>query len=210
MSFSVAALVLSGVQAVNAIQQGKLQKEMYQMKATQARLDAKRAELAGRQDALNYSRQAVDVLNNQRRLAGTIAARAGAGGVNPFTGSALTVNQYNAFRAGEEFNVFGENADMAIAGGLAKSQAFVAQAASYDAAGKQAMKSAYMGAIANIAGGVVSYGQLSTPGGGLGGSALDPNSVGAAQGYGLGGVGYGAGYGISPFGQQAQMLSAQW
>lgn len=39
--------------------------------------------------------------------------------------------------------------------------------------------------------------------GGLGGA-------GASSGYGLGAAGYGAAYGINPFGEQAQMLAAQW
>jgi len=147
----VAFLALSAVQAVGTIQQGKAQKRMYDLKARQA-------ELSGRRDALNYSKQGVEVLERQRKLASTIFARAGAGGVDPFSGSSMTVSQYNAFKAGEEYNLGIENADMAIAGGLAQSQ-------SLQVAGKQAMKSAYMGAIASVAGGIYGYSKLATPGG---------------------------------------------
>jgi hypothetical protein len=45
---------------------------------------------------------------------------------------------------------------------------------------------------------------------GGGGGMFSGLSSGAAGGFGMGSLGYGAGYGINPFGQQAQMLSAQW
>lgn len=47
-------------------------------------------------------------------------------------------------------------------------------------------------------------------GGGGGGGMFSGLGSGAAGGYGMGAMGYGAGYGINPFGQQAQMLAAQW
>jgi hypothetical protein len=193
-----AAAVAAGLQAVSSIQQGRYQKAMYN-------IQAKQAELQGRQKALNYSRQALDVLESQRRIAGGLVARSAAGGIDPFSGSPMTVDQWNAYQAGDEYNLGIENADMAIAGGLAQSQ-------SLQAAGKQAMKTAYMNAAMSVAQGAYMYNTLSTPGGagGLGGSMVDPSSVGAAQGYGVGSVGYGAGYGINPFGEQARMLSAQW
>lgn len=152
MSFAVAAAVAGGLQAVSSIQQGKYQKAMYN-------IQAKQAELQGRQNALNYSQQALDVLSNQRRMASTIIARGAAGGIDPFSGSPMTVDQWNAYQAGNEYNLGLENADMAIAGGLAQSQ-------SLQAAGKQAMKSAYMNAAISIAQGAASYKMLSTPGGG--------------------------------------------
>jgi len=198
MTFAVAAAVAGGLQAVSSIQQGRYQKAMYN-------IQAKSAELQGRQKALNYMQQGLNVLIQQRKMAGTLVARSAAGGIDPFSGSPMTVDQWNAFLAGDEYNRGVENADMAIAGGLAQSQ-------SLQAAGKQAMKSAYINAAISIAQGVASYGQLSTPGGsagGLGGTAFDPSGAGAASGYGVGAAGYGAGYGINPFGQQARMLSAQ-
>ena len=146
---SWATLVVAGLQAVSSIQQGKYQKAMYGLQAQQA-------ELQGRQKALAYSNQALQVLERQRKMSSTIAARAAAGGIDPFTGSPMTVDRYNAFKAGEEYNLGIENADMAIAGGLAQSQ-------SLQAAGKQAMKQAYINAAVSVASGVYSYGQTATP-----------------------------------------------
>ena len=45
---------------------------------------------------------------------------------------------------------------------------------------------------------------------GGGGGMFSGLGSGAAGGYGLGSMGYGAAYGINPFGQQARMLAAQW
>lgn len=45
---------------------------------------------------------------------------------------------------------------------------------------------------------------------GGGGGMLGGLGSGAAGGYGMGALGYGMGYGINPFSQQAKMLAAQW
>ena len=150
MTMAVAALVVGGLSAVSSIKQGQYQKAMYN-------LQAKQAELEGRQNALNYSKQALNVLESQRRMAGTLVARSAAGGIDPFSGSPMTVDQWNAFKAGDEYNLGLENADMAIAGGLAQSQ-------SLQAAGKQAMKTAYLNAAMSVAQGAFMYNNLSTPG----------------------------------------------
>ena len=146
----VASLAAGALSAVSSIQQGQYQKAMYNVQA-------KQAELQGRQNALNYSKQALGVLEAQRRMAGTLVARSAAGGIDPFSGSPMTVDQWNAYQAGDEYNLGLENADMALAGGLAQSQ-------SLRAAGKQAMQSAYLNAAISVGTAVASYGKLATPG----------------------------------------------
>ena len=145
-----AALAVGGLQAISAIQQGRYQKAMYNVQA-------KQAELQGRQNALNYSKQALTVLEDQRKIASTLVARSAAGGIDPFSGSPMTVDQWNAYKAGDEYNLGLENADMAIAGGLAQSQ-------SLRAAGKQAMQTAYLNAAISMASASADYNKLSTPG----------------------------------------------
>ena len=162
----VAALAIAGLQAYSSIQQGKYQKTMYNLQAQQA-------ELKGRQDALKYSNQALQALEQQRRLSSAIVAKGAAGGIDPFSGSPMTVDRWNAFKAGEEYNLGMENADMAIAGGLAQSQ-------SLQAAGKQAMKQAYINAAISVAMGAYSYARAGTPGAGGGDTWKGPNGWGAA------------------------------
>ena len=91
-------------------------------------LQAQQAELQGRQGALNYNKQANAVLERQNQLAATIRARAVAGGVNPDTGSALTLQEVNAAKAGEEINLAKSNAETSLYGGLAQSQSLQAGA----------------------------------------------------------------------------------
>jgi hypothetical protein len=105
------------------VSQGYAQADYYRLQGSQA-------ELQGRQNALNYNRQAYQLLERQQRLAGTVRARAVAGGVDPLSGSPMTVEQSNAYRAGNEIQILNENAQLAQSGGLAISQAFNAAAAS--------------------------------------------------------------------------------
>lgn len=106
-----------------------------QQQAVGMRLQAQQAELQGRQGALNYNKQANAVLERQNQLAATIRARAVAGGVNPDTGSALTLQEVNAAKAGEEFKLAKENAETSLYGGLAQSQSLEAGAGATETLG---------------------------------------------------------------------------
>lgn len=126
MAFLAAALpaiqaAATVVSAVSTIQAGRAQAQAMRLQATQA-------ELQGRQNALQYNRQAQQVFERQERLAATARARAAAGGVDPFTGSPLTMQQVNALTAGREMQIAQDNAQMAIYGGLAQSQSLQAAA----------------------------------------------------------------------------------
>ena len=117
------SMASSAFSAVSSLQQAGAQADYYRLQGSQA-------ELQGRQNALNYNRQAYQLLERQQRLAGTVRARAVAGGVDPLSGSPMTVEQANAYRAGNEIQILNENAQLAQSGGLAISQAFNAAATS--------------------------------------------------------------------------------
>ena len=117
------SMASSAFSAISSVQQGAAQGDYYRLQGSQA-------ELQGRQNALNYNRQAYQLLERQQRLAGTVRARAVAGGVDPLSGSPMTVEQANAYRAGNEIQILNENAQLAQSGGLAISQSFNAAASS--------------------------------------------------------------------------------
>lgn len=119
LPFIAAAAVAA--QTISTIQSGRAQ-------AQAMRLQARQSELQGRQNALAYNRQAIQVFERQQRLAGTIRARAAAAGVDPLTGSPMTLDQVNAMTAGREMEIARENAEMSIYGGLAQSQSLRAAA----------------------------------------------------------------------------------
>lgn len=91
-------------------------------------LQAQQSELQGRQGALNYNKQAIAVLDRQNQLNAMIRARAAAGGINPDTGSAMTLQEANALKAGQEFELAKSNAELSLYGGLAQSQSLQAGA----------------------------------------------------------------------------------
>lgn len=124
--------------------------------ATAQRLQAQQAELQGRQNALNYNRQANQVFERQQMLAATARARAAAAGVDPFTGSPLTIQQVDAQRAAEEAQIARENAQMAIYGGLAQSQSLQAAASATQTIG-------WLNAASTAASGAARYYDVRTP-----------------------------------------------
>jgi hypothetical protein len=143
------ALAGTGVSAFTAYQSG-------QMQAMSMRLQASQAELQGRQNALNYSRQGLQVLRRQEQLAAAVRARAASGGVDPFTGSPLSIQQVDMMRAQEEAEIARENAQMAIYGGLAQSQSLQSAAAGAEFIGT-------LGAIGSGVRGIAAYGDIRTP-----------------------------------------------
>ena len=126
---------IATLQAIAAVVSTVSSMEAASAQAQQQRIQAQQAELQGRQNALQYSRQAVQVLERQQMLAGAVRARAASGGVDPFTGSPMTIQQVDAMKAGEEYGIAKDNATMAIYGGLAQSQSLQAAASTTERLG---------------------------------------------------------------------------
>jgi hypothetical protein len=148
MEIAMAAAI--GLKAYGQVEQGKMQQMSFRLQASQA-------ELQGRQNALNYNRQALQVLQRQEGLAATVRARASAGGVDPFTGSPLSIQQVDMMKAQGEAQIARDNAQNAIYGGLAQSQ-------SLQAAGSAARYMANLNALTTIVSGATMMGNTATPG----------------------------------------------
>ena len=146
----VAAVAAIALKAYSQVEQGKMQQMSFRLQASQA-------ELQGRQNALNYNRQALQVLQRQEGLAATVRARASAGGVDPFTGSPLTIQQVDMMKAQGEAQIARDNAQNAIYGGLAQSQ-------SLQAAGSAARYMANLSALTTVVSGAAAMGNTATPG----------------------------------------------
>lgn len=108
--------------AISAIQSVQAKKQASQLEAQRLAIQAEQAKLQGRQNALNYNNQANQIFERQQQLAATARARAAAAGINPLTGSPLSVQEADAIRAGREFQIAKENAEMSLYGGLSASQ----------------------------------------------------------------------------------------
>lgn len=118
----IIAVAGTGLSVISTIQSVQAQKQASQLQAQRLAIQAEQAKLQGRQNALNYNNQANQIFERQQQLAATVRARAAAAGINPLTGSPLSVQEADAIRAGREFQIAKENAEMSLYGGLAASQ----------------------------------------------------------------------------------------
>ncbi len=113
MGFSVPILLAaasSAVSAVGAIAAGESQRQTAYAQARQSELQAK-------SEALRYRQQGVEVMNKTLATAATIRARAAAGSVDPFGGSALALTQYAFGKGLEEKMMTEDNATLSLLGG---------------------------------------------------------------------------------------------
>ena len=121
MTLAVAALALAGVSAVGAIAGGQAQAKTAKAQAAATQQAAQAQALAslrqatmqrmqGRSEVLKYREEGVRTLENVLRNISTVNARAGAGGIDPFSGSAQALNNYALGTASDEYGVSLDNA----------------------------------------------------------------------------------------------------
>ncbi len=115
---------------------------------------AQAAELKGRSEAIAYKQQGSDALRNLNETLAAIVARAGAGGVDPTSGSAATMQMFAMSEGSREFAISEDNAALAL--GEATQQAGI-----YRSAGRTAQLSANVSAVSSIGEAAYMAGQLS-------------------------------------------------
>jgi len=173
---SAVGSIASVASAVGAFASGGQQQAMYDAQAKQAQLRAQAEEL-------KYKQQGVAVLQRTNMTAAAIAARAGAGSVDPFSGSAADLTSYAFGQGFGEFNMTATNA------ALAREQG-VQQAGIYRMMGQQA----YTAGIAKGVGGIFSGLMSASSIGGAPGGIDNFAQTGSPFAYGT------AGYtGMGPF-----------
>jgi hypothetical protein len=133
MEVAIAAAILS---AAGSYQQGQDAKRQYGIKAQMATVEGERRQI-------QYQQRANDTLRRRNSTNATIAARAGAGGVDPFSGSPDIVRAATDTAAGREYAMLLADADAALRGG-------VLQAELYKDAGKSAARKGTLDAIAKL------------------------------------------------------------
>lgn len=157
--------ISSGISAVQQMQAGRAQARAYQAQARQE-------ELKGRRDALAYRQQGVEVLRKVRGTISTVTARAAAGGLNPYSGSAQSLRNYAEREGVGEFYLSQENAELAIAiGEVNRDQNLMAA--------QQARRQGMMSALTTIGTTAMTMGAIGGPSSNIGGFA-GGGSVGGA------------------------------
>ena len=142
----MAQLALTAVQVGATLAAGAAQKRQYAEQARQARI-------RGRSEAIAYKQRGADALRNLNETLAAIISRGAAGGIDPTSGSAATLQRFAMGEGVREFNVAADNAIMAL--GQASTQAGI-----YKQAGQAAQLSSFVGAAGTLGQGAYRYGQL--------------------------------------------------
>ena len=139
-------LAMAGVSAAGSIAAGNAQRRQYEAQARQA-------ELRGRSEALAYKQKGVDALRNLNETLAAIISRSAAGGVDPTSGSASTLQKFALSEGAREKAIAQDNSLMAL--GQASTQAGI-----YQSAGRTAQLNSYVSAVGTLGAGAYRYGQL--------------------------------------------------
>lgn len=114
MELAVAAMLVS---AYGAYEQGQTQQKIYNAQAQQAQQQAtfqsQQAQMQGRSEAIRARNEGLKTLTNINRTISTVRARAGAGAIDPFGGSAGSLQTYALREGYTEFDISQENAKLA-------------------------------------------------------------------------------------------------
>lgn len=143
---SGALMAMTAISAAGQIYSGMAQKASYDSQAAQAKVQ-------GRSNAIAYRQQGADVLRNLNQTLAAGVAAAGAGGIDPTSGSARVIQNFARAEAYGEYGTALDNATLAREG--AKTQAQI-----YRQAGKAAMIGGMFNAVGTIAGGMYQQQQL--------------------------------------------------
>jgi len=161
----IAGIAASGASAFGQMQAGKAQAAALAAQATMAQMQARSA-------ALKYRQQGVEVLDKIVRTQATINARAAAGGINPFSGSAGALQTYALAQGGREYMTAQDNAIITLRGGELQAGLYAGQA-------KSAYQSGIFAAIGTLGKAAMSAGPLfaGAPAATAAGSASDATSL---------------------------------
>lgn len=170
-------LIGSGVSALASYNQGQQQAAAYRLQATNALIE-------GNQRSIEYQRQGLQVMGRMIETNATINARAAAGGIDPFSGSAGDLSTYAFAKGADEYSWAKQNATSAILQGEST-------AAAYRTAAGNAESSGTMNAVGSLLMGAARFGSIWGDGGGrgatsllkpIGGPAVTPTAFGFARG----------------------------
>jgi len=142
-------VAVSAVSAFGQIQAGRAQANGLAQQAAMAQVQA-------RGEALKYREQGVDVLRNIVRTRATIRARAAAGGIDPFSGSADALSTFAMTEGARELYVTRENEIIAREGGSIQSSLLMQQS-------KSAYNGGIFGAIGTLGSAALSFSKIGGP-----------------------------------------------
>lgn len=120
MALAAAPFISAGTAAVSAagsISAGRTQQRMYNAQAEQAKIQ-------GRSQAIAYKQQGAAVLRNLNETLASTIALAGAGNIDPTSGSARVMQEFAQAEAYAEYGTALDNAVLAREGAATQAQIF--------------------------------------------------------------------------------------
>ena len=159
------AVAASLVQAYGTIKQGQATDAMYKAQADQTLVQARSQVLQSRQQELAHREDGIKVLEQMKRNAATINARAAAGSLDPFSGSIGNLMTVNLDQGFQDFTMTRDNRFIAQQNQIIIQKSAEHQAAQYRMAGAAAKRGAMFSAITSVAMAGATYGMMGGPGG---------------------------------------------
>ena len=153
----VASTALS---AVGSVQAGRAQARGLMAQAQQSAEMATMRRTQARSEVLKYKQQGVEVLNRIIENDAAIVARAGAGGIDPFSGSARSLQQFALSKGAGELYMGMDNAIIQDRMGELAALQYEEQAGQLAAQAGAAKRAGVFNAIATIGTAAATYGML--------------------------------------------------
>lgn len=132
----VVAIAATVASAIGSYQTGVAQKSQYDLQARVATVE-------GERKAVQYQQRSNDILRRLKSTNSALAARAYAGGVDPFSGSPDIVRAANETSAGREYSILLADSSAALRGSEIQAQI-------YQQAGKTAYRQGVFNAAAKL------------------------------------------------------------
>lgn len=154
---TTASGVFSALGALGTVASGVASFASGQQQQAVADIQARQAQLRAKGDEIRYRQQGVAALDRTLSTAATIAARAGAGSIDPFSGSAGALTTFAFGKGFGEFNLAQESAALTgLQGGL--------QADLYRMTGEQAAMAGTVKGITSAFSGLTEFSKIGGPG----------------------------------------------
>lgn len=157
------AVAMMAMQAIGQVKQGKQEQKLYEAQAQQAR-DTSRVE------AVKFEQQGNSILRRSLEAQAAARARAAAGGVDPFSGSAQFIQDLSAAEGMADFDLSRDNAKLAALGGIQ-------QSGMLENAGRSARQRGLLAGIGTAGMGAMSFSKIGGPSKPSGGGTAPTSAV---------------------------------
>jgi hypothetical protein len=158
-----AAIAASVISAVGSVREGYQRQAAYEQQARMTRIQTEAQKLESERRAIQYEQQGTAILRRINTANAAVAARAAAGGVMPFEGSAALIATTSEKVGGREYGYSTEGAGSTRRMGLVAAKLGELKADQYSQAADTAVESGWMNAAGKLGMAAFSYSKLGGP-----------------------------------------------